>query len=151
MGLYKRGEICWCRFVWNSELIRESTRQSNKRIAQQMEAAHRSSLAKSDVGIREKKREATLGEFIESDVKPYVESRFADMPKTLEYYRAGMKLIAAHQPLQGPPLGLTTADKVAGYVAKLRDSEHAATSIRKPRRSEPHLSGYRHRPKCPQN
>jgi integrase len=129
MGLYKRGDIYWYRFVWNGELIRESTRQTNKRVAQQMEAAHRASLAKGEVGIRDKKREVTLGEFIESDVKPYVESRFADKTKTLEYYRAGLKLLGAYQPLQGCPLSAITADKVAGYVAKLRDSEHAVATI----------------------
>ncbi len=80
-------------------------------------------------GIREKKRESTLGEFIESDVKPYVECRFADKPKTLEYYRAGMKLIAAFQPLQGCPLDSISAEKVGGYVAKLRDSGHAVATI----------------------
>ncbi len=96
MGLYKRGDIYWYRFVWNGELIRESTRQTNKRVAQQMEAAHRASLAKGEVGIRDKKREVTLGEFIKCDVKPYVESRFADKPKTLEYYRAGLKLLGAY-------------------------------------------------------
>jgi integrase len=94
-----------------------------------MEAAHRASLAKGEVGIREKKREVTLGEFIESDVKPYVDSRFADKTKTLEYYRAGLKLLGAYQPLQGCPLSAITADKVAGYVAKLRDSEHAVATI----------------------
>ena len=87
------------------------------------------SLTKGEVGIREKKREAPLGEFIESDVKPYVENRFADKPKTLEYYRAGLKLLASYQPLQGCVLGSITADKVAGYVAKLRDSEHAVATI----------------------
>jgi integrase len=129
MGLYKRADIYWYRFVWNGELIRESTRQSNKRVAQQMESAHRASLAKGEVGFREKKREATLGEFIESDVKPYVESRFANKPKTLEYYRAGLKLLASYLPLHGCPLGSITAEKVAGYVAKLRDSEHAVATI----------------------
>jgi len=33
MGLYKRGDIYWYRFVWKGELIRESTRQTNKRVA----------------------------------------------------------------------------------------------------------------------
>jgi hypothetical protein len=40
------------KFVWNGELIRERTKQTNKRIAEQMEAAHKAALAKSEVGIR---------------------------------------------------------------------------------------------------
>jgi hypothetical protein len=83
-----------------------------------MEATHRASLAKGEVGIRDKKREATLGEFIECDVKPYVESRFADKPKTLEYYRAGLKRLGTYQQLQACPLSAITADKIAGHVAR---------------------------------
>jgi hypothetical protein len=27
MSIYKRGGIYWCKFMWNGELIRESTKQ----------------------------------------------------------------------------------------------------------------------------
>ena len=32
MAVYKRGPVWWYRFNWNAELIRKSTRQSNKRV-----------------------------------------------------------------------------------------------------------------------
>jgi hypothetical protein len=41
MAVFKRGKKWWYKFVWNGELIRESTKQSNKRTAEQMEAADR--------------------------------------------------------------------------------------------------------------
>ena len=53
MAVFKRGKIWWYKFNWNGEPIRESTKQSNKRVAEQMEAAHRTSLAKGEVGIRD--------------------------------------------------------------------------------------------------
>jgi integrase len=46
MAIYKRGKIYWYKFVWNGELIRESTKQGNDKVARQMEAAHRTRLAK---------------------------------------------------------------------------------------------------------
>ena len=53
--IYKRGELYWYKFMWQGKLIRESTKQGNDKVARQMEAAHRTSLAKGEVGIREKK------------------------------------------------------------------------------------------------
>lgn len=50
--IYKRGKYYWYKFVFNGELVRESTKQGNDKIARQMESAHRVSLAKGEVGIR---------------------------------------------------------------------------------------------------
>ena len=53
--IYKRGKkrIYWYRFMWCGELVRESTHQRNDKVARQMEAAHRTSLAKlrDEVGL----------------------------------------------------------------------------------------------------
>ena len=46
MSIYKRGRIYWYKFMWNGEVVRESTRQTNQNTARQMEGAHRASLAK---------------------------------------------------------------------------------------------------------
>ena len=34
MAVYKRGNVWWYKFTWNGEAIRESSKQSNKRIAE---------------------------------------------------------------------------------------------------------------------
>jgi spore germination protein GerM len=47
----RESKYWWYKFVWNGEPIRESTKQTNKRVAEQMEAAHRTALAKGEVGI----------------------------------------------------------------------------------------------------
>ena len=46
--------------MWNGESVRESTKQGNDKIARQMEAAHKTSLAKGEVGIRDKRPVPTL-------------------------------------------------------------------------------------------
>ena len=91
MAVYKRGKIWWYKFNWNGETIRESTKQSNKRIAEQMEATHKTSLAKGEVGLRDRKPAPTLRQFAEGDFLPFVRSTFAAKPKTLKYYEYGVK------------------------------------------------------------
>jgi integrase len=93
VSIYKRGGIYWYKFMWKGELVRESTKQGNDKVARQMEAAHKTSLAKGEVGIREKKPVATLREFLERDFIPYVESKHATKPGTLEYYRDGANMV----------------------------------------------------------
>jgi integrase len=45
MSIFKRGRVYWYKFMWNGELIRESTKQGNDRKARQIEAAHKTRLA----------------------------------------------------------------------------------------------------------
>ena len=76
MAVYKqpKSKYWWYKFIWNGEQIRESTKQTSKRVAEQMEAAHRTALAKGEVGIRERKPVPTLKEFAERDFLPFVTS-----------------------------------------------------------------------------
>jgi hypothetical protein len=85
MAVYKqrKSDKWWYKFRWNGELIRESTKQSNKRVAEQMEAAHKTSLAKGEVGIRERKPVPLLRDFAENDFLPYVRSTFAAIASCL--------------------------------------------------------------------
>jgi hypothetical protein len=85
MAVYKqpKSKYWWYKFTWNGEQIRESTKQTNKRVAQTMEAAHRTALAKGEVGIRERKTVPTLKDFAEHDFLPFVRSTFAAKLKTL--------------------------------------------------------------------
>src|SRR5216684_2222615 len=53
MAVYQRGNVWWYKFVWNSQLIRASTKQSNKRVAEHAEAIRKASLAKGEAGIKE--------------------------------------------------------------------------------------------------
>src|SRR5579871_4626090 len=77
VGIYKRGAIYWYKFMWHGVLVRESTRQGNNKIAVNMESAHRTALAKGEVGIREKKPAPTLKEFLKGDFQKFVETKHA--------------------------------------------------------------------------
>jgi len=118
VSVYKqpKSKNWWYKFTWNGQLIRESTKQANKRVAEQMEAAHKTCLAKSETGIREKTPPPTLREFTEQSFSPYVESRFANKPKTLEYYRYGVKNLLAFQKLESCRLDEISTDKIAAFV-----------------------------------
>ena len=129
--IYKRKDsgFWWYQFVWRGKRIRESTKQGNKAIARQMESAHRTALAKAEVGIRERKLVPTLKKFADADFLPFIESRFTDKPKTLEYYRNGLKNITAYAPLAACILDALTADKIGGFIATRREAGLQVTSI----------------------
>jgi hypothetical protein len=89
MAIFKRGRIYWYHFVFNGQHVQNSTKQGNPRVARQMEAAHRTALAKGEVGFREQKA-ISLRDFLKQDFLPFVESQFKDVkPNTLRYYQYG--------------------------------------------------------------
>lgn len=121
---YKRGRIYWYRFMWQGKLIRESTKQGNDKVARQMESAHRTALAKGEVGIREKKPAPTLKEFIEKRLEPWLKSRFEKTsPKTWrDYYRVGLMAIKRFKPLAETRLDEITSETIGSFAAH-RQSE----------------------------
>src|ERR1035438_1180324 len=106
MAIYKRGSIYWHKFTFKGEAGRQSTRQKNQHKAKDMESTHRSRLAMGEVGIREKKRVPTLSEFMAKDFVPYVETKHAEKPGTVEYYTDGSKMVC------GTDLGSLRLDEV---------------------------------------
>jgi integrase len=117
MSIFKRGKIYWYHFVFNGRHIQESTKQGNPRVARQIEAAHRTSLAKGEVGIRER-RTIALREFLKEDFLPYVEAQFkAAKPATLRYYQYGAATLQA-SPLSELNLHEITDQHARQYAAK---------------------------------
>ena len=55
MAIYKRGRVYWYQFVFDKQRVQCSTKQGNPRVARQIEAAHKTRLAKGEVGIVEKR------------------------------------------------------------------------------------------------
>jgi integrase len=111
MSIFKRGRIYWYKFMWDGKLVRESTKQGNDKVARQMEAAHRTSLAKGEVGIRERKPLPTLKDFIEHRVEPYAKPR-----KAWNWYRAGIKPLKTYAVLAGLRLDEINGEKAAGFA-----------------------------------
>ncbi len=117
--IYKRGGIYWYKFQWQGKLIRESTKQGNDKVARQMESAHRTSFAKGEVGLREKKPTPALMEFIEKRMEPWAKSRFEKTsPKTWrDYYRVGLKAIKGFKPLAERKIDEITSETIGGFAA----------------------------------
>ncbi len=129
MGVYRRNRIWWYRFTWKGEVFRESTKQTNKRVAEQIEAAHKTSLAKGEVGIRDRKPVPTLRQFAENDFLPFVRSTFAAKIKTRAFYEYGVKSLLAYDKLASEPIDSITSEKLAGYVARRQGAELQIASI----------------------
>jgi integrase len=122
MGVYRRGKVWWYRFTWNAEAIRESTKQTNKRVAEQIEAAHKTSLAKGEVGIRDRKPAATIRDFAKTDFLPFCRSTFAAKTKTLSYYENGTGRLLEYPPVADESLDKITGEKIAGYARRRQDA-----------------------------
>jgi hypothetical protein len=118
MSIYKRGDVYWYKFMWKGKLVRESSKQGNDKVARQMEAAHRTSLAKGEVGIRERKAAPVLAEFMKKDFVPFIEAHFsAAKPKTRDYYTYGTALLLATD-LGRLKLDEITSQHTAGFIAR---------------------------------
>ncbi len=116
MGIYKRGEVYWYKFMWQGCMVRESSKQGNDKVARQMEAAQRTSLAKGEVGIRDKKTVPTLAEFIEKRFAPWAQS--ATCSKTwLDYYRPGLRVVGKYKPLASLRLNEITSERASDFAA----------------------------------
>ena len=105
MSVYKRGSFYWYEFVWRGERIRQPTKQTNKRVAEQMEAAHKTALAKGEVGIRDRARIPTFRQFEDRFVKA-IETECSDRPSTIEFYKAKLRYLLDYEPLAGCRLKL---------------------------------------------
>ncbi len=116
MSIYKRGKVYWYKFTWRGELIRETTRQSNPNVARQIESAHRVSLAKGEVGLRDPQPVPTLREFCDNDFLPFIRTTFAKKPKTVAYYENGAKNLLNFERIACEKLDQFTSEKIADYV-----------------------------------
>jgi integrase len=93
MAIFKRGNVYWYHFLFNGKHVQESTKQGNPRVARNMESAHRTALAKGEVGFREHKA-LNLADFLKNEFLPFVESKFKKAkPRTLRYYTYGAKTL----------------------------------------------------------
>ena len=129
----KRGTcgVYWYKFMWQGKLVRESTKQGNDKVARQMESAHRTSLAKGEVGIREKKPSPTLAEFIDNRFEPSIRATFEkSSPKTwLDWYRPNLRAIKAYKPLANTKLDEITTEKASDFAAHRQEDGLQISSV----------------------
>jgi integrase len=129
MSIYKRGAVYWYKFSWDGRLIRESTKQGNDRLARTMEAAHKTSLARGEVGLRDKKPLLTLAEFCKMRFQPWAESS-ATSPKTWrDFYRVQLVAILDYEPLAHLRLDSITSEHVAAFASHRHAQGLEVTSV----------------------
>ena len=111
--------VYWYKFMWQGKLVRESTKHGNDKVARQMEAAHRTSLARGEVGLRDKKPSPTLAEFIDNRFEPWARATFEKAsPKTwFDWYRVGLRAIKGYKPLADSKLNEITSETLADFAA----------------------------------
>jgi integrase len=118
MAIYKRGSIYWYKFTFNGEAIRESTRQKNQHTARQMEAAHRASLAKGEVGIRETKAAPTLSAFCGQRMEPWAKSSFERTARSnWLWYRTEIRALLSYSPLASGKLDAIGNELAAEFAS----------------------------------
>lgn len=141
MAIYKRGNKYWYHFVFNNQHVQSSTKQGNPRVARQMEAAHRTRLAKAEVGIVEKracnhcKKKFSEDLLKEGLCKTCVIPTLADFgprfiaamevhcvgkPRTLKFWKEKLERLLEYSPLASAPLDRIDQALIADYVESAR-------------------------------
>jgi integrase len=133
MAVYKRGNVWWYKFFWNGEPVRASTKQSNKRTAEQIEAARKAALAKGEVGIKDLAPAPTFREFSERFLT-WVENE--KKPNTVKYYNDMVRILLRYQSLASARLTQIDRDLIAKYTEKRRGARK--TGVRREKEGVQH-------------
>lgn len=126
MSVYKRGRVYWYQFVFNNRRFQCSTKQGNPRVARQIEAAHKTRLAKGEVGLEEVKKMPTLQEFgmkFKTEIRVYC----AGKPRTVAFWEQKLMRLLEFRPLAVAPLDKIDKSLIARYVQNRHDQVAVAT------------------------
>jgi integrase len=129
MGLFKRGDVYWYEFVHNGKRYQRSSGVKNQRAARLIEAATRTSLAKGDVGIVERKKAPTLQVFKKAFMDA-IKVRSAEKPATVSFYATKLEQLLKHRPLREARLDSIDEAMIERYVTWRRASVAPATCNR---------------------
>jgi integrase len=115
MSIFKRGRVYWYHFIFNGDHVQESTKQGNPRTARQMEAAHKTALAKGEVGLAERKPVPRLKEFAQRFIDS-IQVRCAAKPRTVEFYAQQMSRLLDFEPLANARLNQIDEALIESFV-----------------------------------
>ena len=127
MGIFKRGKVYWFHFYFNSQHIQKSTKQGNPRVARQMEAAHRTKLAKCEVGIAERRPAPTLENFAQRFIDA-IQVRCAPKPRTIAFYAEKLGRLLEFEPLASASLDHIDEARIEQYIQE-RAKEVAPATV----------------------
>jgi integrase len=103
VAVYKRGGVYWYEFSFKKSRVRQSTHQGNANLARTMESAHRTQLAKGEVGIIDKPTVPTLKEFAPRFEKA-IGTLCKDKPRTIAFYAERLRRLLNYSPLASAKL-----------------------------------------------
>jgi integrase len=128
VAVYKQKEskFWWYKFTWKGEAIRRSTKQTNKRVAEQMEAVCKTALAKGEVGIVEKEPAPTLKQFSARFIEA-ISVRCAEKPRTIEFYREKLARLLEFPAVANSNLDAIDEALIEKYVQERRKQVAPAT------------------------
>lgn len=122
MALYKRGGIWWFEFTFNGERIRASTKQSNRRVAAQIEAARRVQLAKGEAGLADRKPVPTLKEFAPRFQRA-IETQCGEKPSTVTFYKCKLACLLSNDELASCRIDRIDESAIEDHVQQRRRVE----------------------------
>jgi integrase len=126
MSIFKRGNVYWYHFLFNGEHIQKSTKQGNPRTARQIEAAHRTALAKGELGIEDRKP-APYFSALAKRFTAHLLSRHENKPQTVQFYAAKLARLLEYKPIAGARIDRLDESVIEGYVVTRRASVSPAT------------------------
>ena len=119
MSIYKRGGVYWFGFVFNGERVQRSTHQRSGRVAEQIEAAYRTELAKGEVGLVQRNRAPTLQHFAQRFID-FVQTRSSAKPATVCFYSQKLARLLDYKPMAKARLDHIDEALIEAYVQHRR-------------------------------
>src|SRR5882672_123354 len=120
MAIYKRGRVHWYDFYFKGERYQGSTHSSNRRVAEQIVATLKASLAKGEVGIQEKKSAPHFKEFWERALAE-IKSDNPGSPRTIEFYQTNFEKCLGFAPLAKARLDAIDEELLARFRQHLAE------------------------------
>ncbi|MCS6954471.1 MAG: site-specific integrase [Bryobacterales bacterium] len=120
MPIYKRGNTWWYEFVFQGRRVRRSTHQRNKHVALMMMNAHRTALAKGQVGLEDKPAPPTVAEF--ADEFRQAIAAECTRPRTIEFYCQKLARLLDFAPLAKARLDQVDEALISAYTEHRRKS-----------------------------
>jgi integrase len=124
MSIYKRGNVYWYKFFFSNRRYQCSTKQGNPRVARQIEAAHKTQLAKREVGIETPKKVETLREFGPRFMNE-IRVHCAGKPRTIAFWEQKLTRLLEFTPLAEAALNTISKASTANYV----QSRHGKVAV----------------------
>jgi integrase len=126
MSIFKRGGVYWYEFVFNGKRVQASTHQGNQRVAREIEAAHRTALARGEAGIVKRKAPSTFRELAQRFLA-HVEARHENKPQTVAFYAAKLNRLMKFPAIASARVDSIDEGAIEKYVIFRRESVGPAT------------------------